>query len=441
MKNIIDFISDLTFEEIPEAALSSARTCLTDTVGCMLAGIQYPPIQELARTICDRHPGPSGVAGTGLTTTPAWSAFIHTHGATYFDLDDGHRKAQGHPGGVIIPLALMTAAEHKTTGKDLLTAIVAGYETAVRSALIMRRTGGPRKGSGAWSITGAVAAAAKLKGLSKPVLKNALGLAEYYAPQAPQDRSLAKPSSMKEGMAWAAYTARTIVELATLGFDAMDPFLLDAPECVDLNENWEINFVYRKAYACCRFSHPVLDGLSALMKEYSIDQDTIESIRIKSFEKALLLNQTRPVNPVAAMYSIPYAVGCKLAKGKVESSEMGTPMLTDPQILKLADKVIIEEDPEITAVFPEKCLARVEIRLTDGTRIQSRTLSAKGDPDCPYSDNDLHKKFVGLAKPITGSETERVYSQLTHADTVSMNKLWKGLVSLSLPTVDKKIIG
>ena len=432
MTHIVDFISDLRFDQIPEPALNSARTCLTDTVGCMLAGIGYRPIQDLARSICDSHPGQFGVLGTGRTTTAAWAAFLHTHSATYFDLDDGHRKAQGHPGGVIIPLAMITAAEHKVSGKALLTAIVAGYETAVRSALIMRRAGGPRKGSGAWSLSGAVAAAAKLCGLPRPKLKNALGLAEYYAPQAPQDRSLASPSAMKEGMAWAAFSARTIVELASTGFDAMDPFLLDAPECKDLGRNWEVNAVYRKEYACCRFSHPVLDGLSALMEAHDINPSAITSIRVKSFEKALLLNRTRPENPVAAMYSIPYVVGCKLAKGRVGCHEMGAAMLKDPQILALADKVTIEEDSALTAVFPEQCLARLEICLADGTCIKSQTLSAKGDPDHPYSETEMYKKFVKLAAPVAGTETDTLYSQLCHGGNESMEKIWDRMISISL---------
>ena len=88
MTHIVDFISDLRFEEIPAKALSSARTCLTDTVGCMLAGTGYSPIQDLARSICDRHPGQFGVLGTDRNTTAAWAAFILTHSATYFDLED-----------------------------------------------------------------------------------------------------------------------------------------------------------------------------------------------------------------------------------------------------------------------------------------------------------------------------------------------------------------
>jgi 2-methylcitrate dehydratase PrpD len=339
-----------------------------------------------------------------LSSTRAWASFINTHAGTYFDLDDGHRKAQGHPGGVIVPLSLMLAAENGCSGKELLAAVVAGYETAVRSALIVRRAGGPRKGSGAWSITGGTAAAAKLCSLSKAQVQNALGLAEYYAPQAPQDRSL-----------------------AAAGFDAMDPFLLDASQCHDLGRNWEICSVYFKMYACCRFSHPVLDGLSALIEEYEILPDSVESITVQSFAKALLLGRTAPENPVAAMYSIPFAIGSKLIKGEVRPEDMTARALSDRRILEIAKKVTIEEDSELTALFPEKCLARVVLHLKDGRRVKSETLSAKGDPDNPYSEKELGEKFLILTQSLAGRKNQEMFDLIMNIEHESPGHLWQTL--------------
>ncbi len=427
MTTILDFISNLTIETIPKPALRTARLCLLDAVGCMVSGMNYPPLLAMAGTIAEANPGSSAIVATPFSSTRAWAAFINTHAGAYFDLDDGHRKAQGHPGGVIVPLSLMLAAENGCNGGELLAAIVAGYETAVRSALILRRQGGPRKGSGAWSITGGAAAAGKLCNLSKPQLRNALGLAEFYAPQAPQDRSLAGPSSMKEGMAWASYTALTAVELAAAGFDAMDPFLLDASQCHDLGRNWEICSVYFKMYACCRFAHPVLDGLSALIEKNEIRHDTIKSITAHSFAKALLLGRTAPENPVAAMYSIPYAIGCKLIKGKVGPEEMRAESLSNRQILDIAEKVTIEEDPELTALFPEKCLARIVLCLKDGTLIKSETLSARGDPDNPYSREELGAKFLRLTQSIADGRNEEVLDLIMNIDHENPRHLWQML--------------
>lgn len=427
MINIIDFIADLTIEKIPEKAIHMAHLCLLDAIGCMVGGMNYPSVLNLAQTISRNNPGPTAIVGTSITTTRPWASFVNTHACTFFDLDDGHRKAQGHPGGVIIPLSLMLAAENNCSGKQLLTAIAAGYETAIRSALIMRKAGGPRKGSGGWGVTGGVAAAGKLLKLSKPVLKNALGMSEYYAPQAPQDRSLAFPSSMKEGMAWASYTALTAVELASAGFDAMEPFLLDADQCNDLGINYEICSVYFKMHACCRFSHPVLDGLASLILEHGILSDSIESIKVKSFAKALLLDHKAPGNSVAAMYSIPYAIGCKLVKGEVGPGEMAANSLTDQQILEVAGKVTIEEDPDITKLFPEKCLSKLILHLKDETIIESDTLSAKGDPDNPYTREEIRSKFLNLSKSLPGNQNEKLYDLIMNIENEKPSELWEML--------------
>ncbi len=424
MTNIVDFISKLSYKKIPEKAVQTARLCLLDAVGCMIGGINHTSIFNLAQAITLKNPGSSGIVGTPLTTTRGWASFINTHSCSFFDLDDGHRKAQGHPGGVIIPISLMLAAENKRSGKELLTAIVAGYETAVRSALIMRQAGGPRKGSGGWSITGGVAAAGKLSGLSRQTLRNSLGLAEYYAPQAPQDRSLTSPSSMKEGMAWASYTAITAVELASAGFDSMRPHLLDAEQCEDLDCNWEINSVYFKMHACCRFSHPVLDGLSALIQKHDITHNNITSIKVKSFAKSLLLGSTNPENSVAGMYSIPYTIGCLLLRGTVDSESMMTESLTDPQILAIAEKVTIEEEPDITRLFPEKCLARIVIYLDDGSIIKSGTLSAKGDPDNPYSQDEMRSKFLHLTRSLPGNTNQKIYDFIMNIEHENPRDLW-----------------
>ena len=427
MTDIVDFVADLSYEDVPEKARQAARLCILDAVGCMAGGIQDPAVLHLAKIIAQKNQGSTRIAGTSLTSTRPWASFINSHACTYFDLDDGHRKAQGHPGGVIIPLSLMLAAENGCSGKEFLTAVVAGYETAVRSAQVIRKAGGPRKGSGGWNITGGVAAAAKLYKLEKHEIQNALGLAEYYAPQAPQDRSLEYPSSMKEGMAWAAHAAITVVELADIGFDGMLPILCGASECEDLGTSWEICSTYFKMYACCRFSHPVLDGLTYLVEKYGINSDEIESIKVTSFAKAMLLNHLQPVNPIAAMYSIPFIIGCFLAKKKVGPVEMSFEYLNDVEILTIARKVILVEDPDITDKFPLKCLARVTVILKSGKSVNSEVLSAKGDPDNPYSLAEMRMKFQNMIVPLLGNTGETLYDQLMNVEHEEPKDLWESL--------------
>lgn len=424
MADIVDFIIDLTYEDLPEDARQAAKRCLLDAVGCMVGGIQYPAVADLAQSLSRKNPGSSQIVGGLATATRPWASFINSHACSYFDFDDGHRRAQGHPGGVVVPVALMLAAENDCSGRELLAAIVAGYDTAVRTALVMRQAGGPRKGSGAWSLAGGVAAAAKLCHLDRQQLRHGLGLAEYYAPQAPQDRSLASPSSMKEGMAWASHAAVSIVDLVEVGFDGMNPSLDDGGHCTDLGSNWEVCAAYFKMYACCRFSHPVLDGLRSMILEQGIDHGDIESITVTSFAKACLLNHVRPDNPVAAMYSIPFIIGCLLVRGAVRPEEMTGEALGDKRILKIADSVIVQEDPALTAQFPEKCLARVQVRLANGKTIDSEILSAQGDPDTPYSMEEMREKFLTLTAPLLGTYCDSLYAAILQMEKEDPRMVW-----------------
>ena len=52
MPDIIDYVAELRFEDIPDRAVKAARLCLLDAVGCMLAGIQSPAVFNLAQTLC-----------------------------------------------------------------------------------------------------------------------------------------------------------------------------------------------------------------------------------------------------------------------------------------------------------------------------------------------------------------------------------------------------
>ena len=138
MADIIDFIAELKLEKIPEKAVQIARLCLLDAVGCMAGGIHHPSVFNLAQTISGNNPGSTAIVGTSFTTTRPWASFVNTHACTFFDLDDGHRKAQGASGRCHYTPLTYAGCRKRLFRKELLTAVVAGYETAVRSALIMR---------------------------------------------------------------------------------------------------------------------------------------------------------------------------------------------------------------------------------------------------------------------------------------------------------------
>ena len=404
-----DFILNLTWDSLPEKTRQVVRLCVLDAIGCAVAGScceQLPA--QVETSINQGHGGESPVWGTDFSLNPGWSIFFNAHTAAYYDLDDGHRRAQGHPGAAIIPVALTMAHQLKLSGKDFLEALVVGYEVAIRSALVIRSLGGPRKGSGGWVAVGAAAAAARLMGCSPAQVLNAIGLAEYYAPQAPQDRSVAFPSEMKEGIPWGAYSGFTSAQLAAGGFSGMRPHLADDSSLDTLGEVYEIENTYFKIYASCRWAHPALDGLKLMLAERSVDAEEISEIRVHSFEKAVLMGRSTPATAMEAVYSIPYALGCFLVRGKLGHQQLNIETLRDKNILALARRVKMIADPELTACFPEQCLQRIEVDFKNGETYRSPLLSAKGDPDNPYLEDELVDKFKSLTEERLGHQVEQI---------------------------------
>jgi len=399
------FISDLSWDELSEQTRNIARLCLLDAIGCAVAGSRCEKLEDRVKAIVPQNNrGQNPIWGTSFECDLPWAIFFNAHTAAYFDIDDGHRKAQGHPGATIVPAALTTAHQLGLPGRKLLEALVVGYEIAIRSAQVMRSLGGPRKGSGGWAMVGATAAVSRLLDCSPGQTNHAIGLGEYYAPQAPQDRSAAFPSEMKEGIAWGAQTGYTAALLASSGFTAMRPYLADSPLIEDLGKNFEIEKTYFKTYVCCRWAHPAIDGLKEMLDKQPMPLENIHEIRVRTFDKALLMARRNPTTTFEAVYSIPHAISSFLIHGQLEPEQMMPANLQKADVCDLSQRVSLIADPKLTALFPEQCLQQIEVDFTDGSSYLSPLLSAKGDPDKPYSKMELVDKFRLLTEDILGSK-------------------------------------
>lgn len=410
------FIQEISWQNLPPGTKEAARHCVLDAIGCGLAGVRADHLLNLIKAIQAVDPGgASPIWGTELTTSLPWSIFLNSYTTAFFDIDDGHRLAQGHPGAAIIPATLNVAHHLGTSGRTFLEAVVVGYEVAIRSAVVMRGLGGPRKGSGAWVVPGVAAAVSKLLELRSEQLLSSLGLAEFMALQAPQDRSASYPSLMKEGLPWGAYTGYMAAFLASHGLSGMRPYLADSPLRENLGKNYEIDRVYFKQYACCRWAHPAIDGLKKMLETLGDRRDEIDRIWIRTFEKALL-DQRIPSNTVEALYSIPFAVASYLVHGKLGPDEVSGAALTDPRVLALYHRIHLVPDPKLTKFFPEKCLQQIEVTFRSGKSYKSDILSAKGDPDHPFTHEELVAKFIRLTENHPGEQWRKIPEVLETLD-------------------------
>lgn len=154
------FIHDVKYENLPNNVVERAKTCFLDYVGVALAGYQT----ELGKIIVSVMKELEGVSESTIigdgTRIPSVNA-AYTNGALahIHELDDGHRVAMGHPGAPVISAALAVGEKVGASGKELIEAIVAGYEVFIRVGTAINPSHF-RRGFHTTGTCGALAAAA-----------------------------------------------------------------------------------------------------------------------------------------------------------------------------------------------------------------------------------------------------------------------------------------
>jgi 2-methylcitrate dehydratase PrpD len=370
----------------------------------------------------------------------AGSAFANAAAASMLDLDDGHRAASGHPGACVIPAVLATAEIVKADARQTLTAIALGYEVSVRIAAARDLSKVDTLVSGRWCGQGAAAAVAWLRDLSARQVAEAIAIAGVSAPNLTAVAySRFMGNHVKEGIAWATATGMAAVDLAAAGFTGpLD--LLDHDAHYDrarltegLGERWHMDDIYFKPYSCCRWAHAAIDGLLQIQATERISAQSIRSIKIDTFARALQLNNDlRPLTLEAAQYSIPFCLALAAWRGAEALLPLEEKALHDADVLALAERVSLSVDPKLDRMFPEAVPARIEIETISGRFV--RTITApKGEPSNPMDWSELKAKLSVATRDLVDPHFA---SQLLAA----IDDLESGVISPLLHVLDGRLV-
>ncbi len=390
--------------DISSATAKRAADCVLDALGAAAAGRQMGSTQAMQAAMSARAaPGASSIWFDGIRCDPVSAATINAMAATALDVDDGHRKAAGHPGAAVVAAALAVAEDRDASMADMLTATIVGYEAAVRTALARNPQHHTSTVSGRWSGIGAAAAAAWLLDLPPVIMTQSILIAEQHAPRAASALHHGfAGSDVKEAIAWSVQTGLCAVELARNGFtgypDTFDQDILYDPLvlCGDLERFDAIDGLFFKPYACCRWIHAAIDGLLEIMEETGTDAASIRSVTVRTFDRAVGLgNHVAPDSEAQAQFSIPFCLGAVAVQGRSALTPMHPSLLHDQDTREFAQKVSILPDADMNAEFPTKAPAIVEVESA-GAFVRSHVDAAFGDPTNPMLRADLQRKFAQL---------------------------------------------
>ena len=172
--------SALSYQDLPAPAREIARQCVLDYLGVALAGAGDPLVRILLDELAEAGGSPQASIIGHPTRLPALSAALVNGAAAHaLDYDDVHMAMPGHPSVAILPGLLALAEVKGSSGREVITAFVAGYETACRIGATLK-PGHYNLGfhsTGTVGCFGAAAACARLLGLDAEATAAALGIA------------------------------------------------------------------------------------------------------------------------------------------------------------------------------------------------------------------------------------------------------------------------
>ena len=420
------FAATLDFAALPPEVVVRTEELFLDWVAATLAGKgqhPLPALEQFAHTMGPRD-GAAEVLASRERSSPYFAAWINAAASHTVEQDDLHNRSVFHPGTVVFPAALATAQACHRSGRDLISAAVAGYEVGIRVGEFLGRSHYKVFHTTATAGTLAAAAASgRLLELTPEQMLDAFGSAGTQAAglweflrEGADSKQLHTAHASASGLA-AAHLAHAgvtgaagILEgtkglAAGLSSDA-SPAKLDA----DLGQRWALLETSFKFHASCRHTHPAADALLDVMQREALRHDDIRSVVARVHEGALevLGAVTRPTTVHQAKFSMGTVLGLIAVFGRAGLEEFRDRALTDPRVLAFAERVSMVLDPEVDRAYPARWLGRVDVTTDDGRTLHGTIDDPKGDPTCPLGRGELEDKLRRLARFAGGASPAEV---------------------------------
>jgi len=391
-----------------------AQRSFLNWVGCAIGASRHRAVEAALAAVTELEPAAQAtILGRSERVDVASAALLNGIASHTFDFDDTHLKTVIHPAGPVASAALALAERHRTTGRELIDAIVLGVDVECRVGNAIY----PDHYDRGWHITGstgmlgAAAASSRILQLDAGKTAMALGIA---ASQPIGVREQFGSMSKAFHIGAAARAGLTAALMARHGFTASIR-ALEAPrgllqtysskcdwnEISDgLGDRFEISLNTYKPFACGIVTHPSIDGCRQLCAAHQLRADDIEGVDLRVHPLVLELTGKRtPKTGLEAKFSIYHACAAAILFGQAGEAEFSDAVARRADVIALRDRVQARVDAAI-----DESAADVTIRCKDGRSLHLKIEHAIGSLQRPLSDAELERKFHGLVDPVLGAD-------------------------------------
>jgi 2-methylcitrate dehydratase PrpD len=407
IEELAAFVATTSWDDIPAAVQHHTKLVLLDTFGVILAGSERPEVRRLREQL-GMGSGATVYARGFLSHDPRTAALLNGIAGRSIELCDGLRLVSAQAAIQVLPGVLAVGEQARSSGRDMLTALLLGYDVAARL------TGGftPKPlahQNGQISLLAAAAAGARLRKLSAAETSRAMRLATTLLLTPSYTNAVAGATALNVAGGMSGFAAALVPELVIAGFEAQDDAIEQSlGELVgggfstdgvldELGSTWHITRNYFRLYACCNPIHPALDCLQRVLAELQPRPDQIAQIAFVTYRFASVMRNPDPPNFFASKYSLPHAAATMVVRGHAGHTALDDTAVHDPAIVALRHRVTVTEDPAMSAMAPQLRPARVTVLLTDGRSATHACDSHRGDFHQPFAEAELRDKFRELA--------------------------------------------
>ena len=406
-------IEDLFAKEIPDRVYQRARIALLDYLAVSVAGTagQADRLEKYLRET-DPEAGSIAVIGMKRKFVLKEAVFLSGLNAHALDLDDGVNEGIIHLGSPLFSVLLPLAQRYPVTVEKFLKAAIIGYETAFTIARSIQ----PRHkelgyhATGTCGVLGIALAVSYMLDFNALERKNAFAVACVSAEavlNVLDDGSELKPYNVAK----ASLLGLTACQMAKAGFNGPpDPLggergfleMMTRDKKTVLSQplsggRYAIEKTYTKPFAACRYCHPAIEAAIRVRKLHQINPEEIDSVELRTYFWAVNKHDHIDIQGAAsAKMSIPYGVALGLIEGKAGLKEYNEQYIADPAVQHLLSKITVIADPELTAVFPAKQVAILNLLTKAAKKFSERIDEPKGEPENPLTEEEFKQRFIDL---------------------------------------------
>lgn len=427
-EQIADFTLNLRLEQIPPDVVSFAKWLLFDSIGVAMSCQNMKHAIAVRRAVLETNSQPECTLwGTSSKVQLADAVLYNScliHGADY---DDTHVGGIVHPSAAVMSTAITVGEKVQASGAQMMEAMVVGWEVIVRLALAAkgRFHDVGYHGSGIVAPFAAACVAAKLLGLPKETLVNALGICG--------SQSAALQEFLHDGTwvkkihpGWGAHSAIYALNMAKHGFTGplrvfegefgLWKTHLGATDGLEeafrnLGTVWHTTEISFKMYPVCHMTHSFIDCTIDLLQELGLPADEIASIECRVDPRYYPIvceprkAKIRPQTDYMMRFSLPYVVAVAAYQHKVSPFEVDMKYAQDPSILSLMKRIhcISDMEQRNPGHFP----GWIQLTTQDGRTYTREQRYEIGASENPVSEEAVRIKFQNNLSAYYSEEKRR----------------------------------